>query len=144
MPIRSNRPFSITTTTLAVNRNVHDNRPLLLNVSGGTTVTLPAATGTGAKFKFIVATASNANVISATASGAFVGGYVQDDSGDSAVAGSSFMGAASGNNTYSPTTAGGGGLAGDWIEFIDIATNVWLVFGANNGVADSSNRFSTV
>lgn len=147
--IRSNSPFTINTTTISINRNVHDNRMLLLNVSGGVTVTLPRALGTGARFTFEVLTASNANVISGgTAAGAynstFVGGYTQDTSGDSVVAGESFMGAAAGNNTYSPTTAGGGGLAGDWIEFIDIATDKYLVRGANGGVLDPSNRFSTV
>lgn len=147
--IRSNPPITINTSTLAVSRNVHDNRPILLNVSAGTTVTLPRATGSGATFKFIVKTASNANVISGgTAAGAynstFQGGYDQDDSGDSAVSGTSFMGAAAGNNTYSPTTAGGGGAAGDWIEFQDIATDLYQVFGANGAVADPTNRFSTV
>lgn len=147
--IRSNPPISVTASTLAVSRHVHDNRPILLNASGGTTVTLPRATGTGARFKFIVQTASNANVISGgTAAGAynstFQGGYTQDTSGDSLAAGEEFMGAAAGNNTYSPTTAGGGGAAGDWIEFQDIATDVYQVFGANTGVADATNRFSTV
>lgn len=147
--IRSNPPISVTASTLAVTRNLHDNRPILLNASGGTAATLPRALGTGAKFKFVVATASNANTISGgTAAGAynstFVGGYVQDDSGDSTVAGTSFMGAAAGNNTYSPTTANGGGAVGDWVQFTDIATDVYLVEGANGAVADPTNVFSTV
>lgn len=147
--IRSNPPITINTSTLAVSRHLHDNRPILLNVSAGTTVTLPRALGTGARFKFIVKTASNANVISGgTAAGAynstFQGGYVQDDSGDTTVVGTSFMSAAAGNNTYSPTTAGGGGAAGDWIEFQDIATDVYQVTGANTAVADPSSGFSTV
>ena len=143
--IRSNPPIPVATATVNINRNVHDNRPILLDLSTGVTATLPKATGSGARYRFIVKTASNANVITASAAGAtFVGGYIQDDSGDTQVVGSSFMSAAAGNNTYSPTTAGGGGLAGDWIEFIDYATNVYQVFGANAGVDVGTNRFSTV
>jgi len=147
--IRSNPPIDILTATLAVSRNVHDNRPILLDKSAGIAVTLPRALGTGARFKFVVVTASNANtIIGGTAAGAynstFVGGYSQDTSGDSAAAGEFFMSAAAGNNTFSPTTAGGGGAAGDWIEFTDIATDTYLVQGAATGVADPSNRFSTV
>jgi hypothetical protein len=147
--IRSNPPISVTASTLAVTRNLHDNRPILLNASGGTTVTLPRALATGARFLFVVATASNANVISGgTAAGAynstFQGGYMQNDTGDSAAATADFMPAASGNNTYSPTTTGGGGSLGDWIEFIDIATDVYEVRGANTTATDPTNRFSTV
>lgn len=143
--IRSNPPIPVATSTVTINRNVHDNRPILLNLSGGVTATLPKATGSGARYLFIVQTASNANVITASAAGAtFTGGYVQDDSGDTQVTGSSFMSTTAGNNTFSPTTAGGGGLAGDWIEFIDYATNLYQVFGANAGVDVATNRFSTV
>lgn len=115
-----------------------------MNVAAGTAVTLPAATGTGARFSFVVSTGSNANVISASASGAFVGGYIQNDTGDTTAATADFMAAVSGNNTYSPTTVGGGGTAGDWIEFTDIATNVWQVRGMNGLALDPTNRFSTV
>lgn len=146
--IRSNPPVSLT-AAITLSRHLHDNRPLLLDLSAGFTVTLPRAQGTGAKFRFINKTASNAYVISGgTAAGAynstFQGGYIQDDSGDSTVLGTSFISAAAGNNTYSPTTAGGGGALGDWIEFVDIATDVYQVFGANTAVADPTSRFSTV
>lgn len=144
MPIRSNKPFSITTSTIAINRNVHDNRPLLLNAAAGTAVSLPAATGTGAVFKFIVATASNANVVTATSSGVFVGGYIQNDTGDTTAATADFLAAASGNNTYSPTTVGGGGTVGDWFEVVDYATNLWQFRGVNGLALDPTNRFSTV
>lgn len=147
--IRSNPPITINSTTLAVSRHLHDNRPILLNVSGGTAVTLPRATGTGARFLFEVLTASNANTISGgTAAGAynstFFGGYNQNDTGDTTPATNDFYPAASGNNTYSPTTVGGGGAVGDWIEFIDIATDKYLVRGQGTVAVDPSNRFSTV
>lgn len=141
--IRSNRPFPISTATLIINRGVHDNKALVLNVTAGTTVTLPVATGSGARYRFVVGTASNANVISATGS-TFTGGYVQNDSGDSAAATADFMVAAAANNTYSPTTAGGGGSVGDWVQFEDLASLIYAVSGANTTATDPTNRFSTV
>ncbi len=145
MPIRSNRPLPISSATISINRNVHDNKPLVLGVAAGTAAVLPKATGSGARYHFIVGTASNANVISASAAAAtFVGGYIQNDSGDTTPLTSDFFQPSAGNNTYSPTTAGGGGLAGDWVEFLDYATDVYKVFGANQGVTDPTNRFSTV
>lgn len=144
MPIRSNRPFSITTSTFIASRDLHDNRPLVLNVAAGTAVTLRAATGSGVTYKFFVGTASNANVISATQSAAFVGGYLQNDTGDTAAATVDFMPAVAGNNTYSPTTVNGGGVAGDWFEITDLAVNVYAFRGANGLALDPTNRFSTV
>lgn len=141
--IRSNNAFSLVAAT-TVNRNVHDNHDLVLNLSAGFTVTLPKATGSGAKYRFINGTASNAYIISAVSAAAtFVGGYLQGDSGDSAAAEVDLQQAVAGNNVYSPTTAGGGGLVGDWIEFRDIASNVYSVFGTNLAVTDPTNRFST-
>ena len=144
MSIRSNKPVSILTATYAANKHKDDNKALVLNVAAGTAVSLAEATGSGWKARFVVGTASNANVISATAGSTFVGGYLQATSGDSSLAADNFMEAVAGDNTLSPTTAGGGGLVGDWVQFEDIAADVWLVTGAFQGVADPTTRFSTV
>lgn len=142
--IRSNRPFAINDATISVNKHIHDNRPLLLNLSAGTAVTLPAATGSGARFLFLVQTSSNANTVTCSSGDSFVGGYMQNDTGDTAGATADFFPAAAGNNKYSPTTVGGGGTAGDWFEVIDYATNKFLFRGVNTLALDPSNRFSTV
>ncbi len=134
-------------STLTVTNALHAGRTILLNVSGGVAIQLPAATGSGDKYRFVVGTASNANVLSAVvATDDFAGGYIQDDSGDTTVLGTSFMGTtgASTSNTYSPTTLGGGGLVGDWFEVQDIASAQWAFHGANQAVADPTNRFSAV
>lgn len=143
--IRSNTPISITSSTIIINRNLHDNRPLVLNVSAGTAVTLPDGTaGNGQAFRFVVGTASNANVVSCHSGDSFVGGYMQGDNGDSAAVTSDYLEAAAGNNTYSPTTAGGGGLVGDHFEVVNYAPNKWLFSGFNQAVNDPTNRLSTV
>jgi hypothetical protein len=51
---------SATTATLTVTAAAHAGRTVVLNRAGGIAVTLPAATGTGNKYKFIVGTALSA------------------------------------------------------------------------------------
>jgi hypothetical protein len=142
--IRSNSPIGLVAAT-TLKRDVHDNHALLLDLSAGFTVTMPKATGSGARYRFFVKTSSNAYVISASAAGAtFVGGYIQNDTGDTSAATADFLATAAGNNTYSPTTVGGGGTAGDWVELVDVYTNVYAFTGINGLALDPTNRFSTV
>jgi hypothetical protein len=143
MPIRSNRPVAITAST-AVNRHVQDNKPIVVNAAAGATVTLPLATGTGAKFKVVVGTllTSNTVVVKASGSGLFFGGALTNDIGDSSAATADFYPTASDSNTFTMTASIGGGKVGDWFEAIDIATNKWAVFGVQAGLTDPTSPFS--
>lgn len=136
---------SVTATVLAVTKALHSFKTLVLNVVAGCALQLPAATGSGDRYRFVVGTASNANVLSAVvATDIFSGGYIQNDTGASAAVTADFMEAAATDNTYSPTTAGGGGLVGDWFEIEDIAAGVWQFRGMNKGTIDPTTRFSHV
>lgn len=135
----------VTGSSVTISASTHaGNKPILLDRSGGVAVTLPAATGTGNRYRFVVVTASNATVVSCGSGDSFIGGYIQNDTGDTVPATADFMPAAAGNNTYSPTTVGGGGSVGDWFELIDVQTNIWLFSGVNTTATDPTNRFSTV
>ena len=46
---------SLTSSTTLI-RQIHDGVPLILNAAAGLTITLPAATGSGAIYTFIVGT----------------------------------------------------------------------------------------
>lgn len=116
-----------------------------LSLTAGFQVTLPAASGTGNRYKFIVKTASNAyKIASTTGAGFFVGAILINDVGDSSAA---TVDAYAGNGTthdfINPTTAGGGGLAGDWIEVIDIDTDKWAVSGVFQSATDPVTPFAT-
>src|SRR3990167_8818778 len=120
---------SVTAATLAVTPALHAGRRVVLNASGGVAVTLPAASGTGNVYTFIVGTASNATKIDCTTGAAFYQGTILiNDTGDSSAA---TVDAYTANGTthdlINPTTAGGGGSVGDWVEVTDIATDVWAV-----------------
>lgn len=139
-------PISATASTLTVTNALHAGRTIVLNLVGGIAIQLPAATGSGDTYRFVVGIASNANVLSAVvATDDFYGGYIQDDSaGTTGTFDAVFMSTAATSNTYSPTTLGGGGLIGDWFEVQDIVAAKWSFRGVNQGVVDPTDRFSAV
>ncbi len=99
-----------------------------LDTAAGSVVTLPPATGSGAKFKFVITTiaTSNSHIVKVgDATDTMVGlAFLSDDTSDNAVA---F--AASGTHdtiTLNRTTTGSVAL-GEFIEVEDIASNLWHV-----------------
>lgn len=143
--LMTSAPVNVTGSSLTVSAATHAGKTITLSAAGGVAIQLPAASGTGNIYHFVVAMASNATVLSAViATDTFVGGYAQNDSGDTAPATNDFYPAAANSNTYSPTTVGGGGVAGDWFSVQDIASTVWLFKGQGMTATDPSNRFSHV
>lgn len=102
----------------------------LLNAAAGLTVTMPAATGSGAIYEFVVGTliTSNAYIIASDSNGTIYGVICgADDPGDeftwAAVAGTDD------DVTLGGTNNATGGSLGDTVFFTDIATNKWAVRG---------------
>lgn len=123
-----NTPYLSAGAARTLNRINDNNKTVKLDTAAGSTVTLPPATGSGAKFKFVITTiaTSNSHIVRvANASDTMVGlAFVSDDTSDNAVA---F--AASGTNdtiTLNRTTTGSVAL-GEYIECEDIAPNLWHV-----------------
>lgn len=103
--------------------------PILLNAASGSTVTLPAATGSGNKYKFIVSTTvtSNAHKILAASSSDFLVGIAMGFTGSTAKV---FASPGATNHSIQMPFAGtqpSGGFIGDYFNFTDISANVWHV-----------------
>ncbi len=118
-------------TTLAVTQALHDGRVILLSLLAGFTSTLPAATGTGSIYYFMVGiiNTSAAYVFVTTGSDVFNGGYFNAIGGNT---GGKYF-ASTVNKTLTWDGNGnnkGGGAIGDWVEFIDIATGIYAVSGS--------------
>lgn len=120
--------------------------PILLNTAAGSVATLPAATGSGAVYKFFVTTTitSNAHKILAASSSDFLNGI----SAGHVAAGTTltFSAAAATAHSIQMPSAGttpSGGTIGDWYEFTDSATNLWDVKGAYQSGTTSTTPFST-
>ena len=119
------------TATDAVTITEHAGRTLLLGEVGGNalvTLTLPAATGTGAVYKFIVSVTNTSNykIQVADATDTIDGIMLYLDEDGTAVSAFPTV-AASDTITLNGGTTGG--IVGDYLELIDIATNQYHVRG---------------
>ena len=126
--------------TDAVTITEHAGRTLLLGEVGGDaalTLTLPAATGTGAVYKFIVSVTNTSNykIQVADATDTIDGIMLYLDEDGTAITGFPTV-AASDTITLNGTTQGG--IIGDYLELIDIATNQYHVRGVMRVPAGSN------
>lgn len=128
-------PLALSETALTLNRDRHSGKQILTSIAGAQTVTLPAATGSGAVFEFVVGvTATGDKVIQvANATDEFAGivYQVDSDTGDALVA----YPAVAADNFDTVTLNGSttGGLAGDKITITDIASGLFHIEGHTVG-----------
>lgn len=130
--------------SLTLTAATHSDRIILLDTAAGTTITLPAATGSGATFRFnvTVTPTSNQHRINVVGNDEFVGVLmVTQDSADTALI---FDAADAGDNdqiNMNGTTQGG--RIGDWVELIDISTDNWHARGVLSGSGIEATPFVT-
>jgi hypothetical protein len=130
---------TVTAATLAVTAAAYNGQTVNLSRAAGIVVTLPAATGTNAVYKFVITTAvtSNNYIIQ-------VANATDTMNGLASVAGTT--GAifstlpASDTITMNGTTTGG--LVGSYVEITDIATGEFLVTSALVGSGTPATPFS--
>jgi hypothetical protein len=142
--MRTGEVVSLTATT-AIVRATHANLTLALNASGGFTSTLPASTGSGDIYHFVVGTVSTTGyVVTAAGSDVFKGTLqivVPGSTYATAGAGESFTSTTNQNITLNGTTKGGVNI-GDWFEIQDIAASVWSATGMLSGSGTLATPFS--
>ena len=134
--------------TLTIDPVLHNNRVVLLDTAAGSTITLPDATGSGLRVKFVVSVTptSNQHRIDVAAGGsAFFGTVVMDTDADSVdLATVSFPSGPTVTDVdridLNGTTKGGD--KGDWLEVIDIATDSWHVSGVLTGTGTEVTPFT--
>lgn len=120
----------------------HPVQEYLLDVASGSTVTLPASTGSGFRYRFRVGTTvtSNDYIIQAASSADVMAGVVMgaQDSGSTVVGWETA--AASDTITLDGSTTGG--YQGDFIELVDIKEGVWAVSGIIKQTGTEATPFS--
>jgi hypothetical protein len=131
----------------SLSKGVHDGKTLQFNSLTGHTITLPPATGSGCRLRFVTRTAatSGSNIIKAQNSTDVIigslditiaaGGAMSSFQGHPTVAGADTI-------TMNRTTTGGA-VAGDLIEMEDIAAGFWVVRGVLNGTAAPATPFTS-
>jgi hypothetical protein len=125
--VEATAPISATGATLTCTADTHAGRTIVVSAVAGCAVTLPAATGTGSVYRFIIGATitSNSTTIKVANSTDVMSGraFVISD-GAAAVLGYA-TGATSDTITLNGTTLGG--LIGDHIEIIDAIAGTFAV-----------------
>lgn len=135
------RMVNLAATTLTLTQALHDGRIIRLNHTGASsTVTLPDATGSGAVFRFIVGAVNTSNhVVKVPDASNVIKGVVSILDNDSNALTAYAASGTDDTLTLNGTTTGG--QIGDWVEFVDLATDTWHICGqllcpAGSNVAD--------
>lgn len=119
---------------------------VLLNTAAGSVATLPAATGTGNVYKFVVTTTASSNahkILTAPVTDVLIGFATGQNSNTakcfSAAAASAF------HSIQMPFagTQPSGGFEGDWFEFTDVASGKWAVRACYQAGTTPTTPFST-
>lgn len=134
------------TATGAITEALHEGKTCLLGEVGGdalVTLTLPAATGGGGRYRFVVNVVDTSNYVIKAVSGAdvFRGCIIGNDGGGVTTAVRWQAGSTDDTLTLDGTTQGGV-TRGDWVEFEDIATDAWAVRGVISQSGTEATPFS--
>jgi hypothetical protein len=123
----SNAKVVALTAAATITRDSHDGRLLYLNAAAGKAITLPAASGSGSRYRFVVGatvTSVGHTIKVANATDIMIGNaIVLQDGGDTLVA----FETASTTDTITLDGSTTGGIIGDEIEVIDVASGVFFV-----------------
>ena len=129
MPLNAHATFgsiSVTSSTVTINTN-YVGVPILLNRAAGITATLPAASGSGNEYRFIVGTTvtSNSDIIKVANATDVMCGYalLGQDAADTSV----FFEVGATDDTITLNGSTTGGLRGMRVTCTDIASGLWAV-----------------
>ncbi|MDB5584303.1 MAG: putative secreted protein [Bradyrhizobium sp.] len=131
---------------LSVTQALHDSKTVLLDTAAGTTITLPAASGSGARFKFLVSViaTSNSHIVKvANASDTMTGMIlsVSDDAGFPVKGYTADATAGADTITLNRTTTGST-VKGEYVFVEDYAVNKWSVTGMIAATGTEATPFS--
>jgi len=117
--VLSTTPISATGATLTCTKDVHAGRTIVISAAAGCAVTLPAATGTGSIYRFIIGASITSNTTTikvANATDVMTGRAFVISDNSAAVLG---YATASTDDTITLNGTTLGGLIGDHIEIVD-------------------------
>lgn len=129
---------AITAASLTVDSS-YNGKTILISRAAGTAITLPAATGTQAKYTIRLATSVTSNSTTIKVANA------TDIMQGSAVVTATTPGAFYTTATSDTVTLNGsttGGLAGSYVELTDVAAGIWLVTAVLVGSGTVATPFS--
>ena len=124
-------------SALSVTEALHGSKIILLDTAAGSTCTLPASTGSGAIFRFVVSVLATTNnhIVKVANASDIIQGVLSTVDTDTAGTITGWATAGTSDTITLNRSTTGSAMRGEWIEVIDVATNLWLVRGqvANTG-----------
>jgi hypothetical protein len=131
-------------STLSLVEKLHEGKTILLDTLAGSTVTLPASTGGGAKYRFAISIVptSNSHIVKVQNSTDVMSGIILEAQDGGAGATLAWQTAASSDTITLNRTTTGGTIKGEWIEVEDIAVGFWMVRGMLAGTGTEATPFS--
>ena len=131
----------VTSATVTVTADAYLGTPIVLDRAAGIAVTLPAATGSGNEYQFIVATTfTGAATIKVVGTDIMAGtATLFADSGDTVVG---FATAADSDTITMTATNTTGGIAGARIILTDIKSATWAVTMVSDAAGTEATPFS--
>lgn len=129
-------------STITLTRAAHDGKTICLDTLAGTTVTLPAATGSGARFTFVVSVAatSNQHRINVVGDDAYFGGVFQGNDSDNTTV---MWPTAAGADQINMSGTATGGVKGARYVIEDAAADSWSVIGWSDASGTEATPFAT-
>ena len=130
--------------TLAVTEALHDGKIIKLDTAAGSICTLPAATGSGAVFRFVISViaTTNSHVVKVANASDIIQGVIVSESDNAADAAIAFATAATDDTITLNRTTTGSVVRGEWLELLDVATNLFLVRGVTSSNGTEATPFS--
>ena len=126
--------------------SAYHGRTILWDTAAGTTITLPASSGSGVKFRCTVSVlaTSNSHILACAGTDMFQGacGIIDTDTGDATIQFAALVGDTFDTITMNRTTTGLG-APGDWVEVEDIVSGVWAVRGLIRASGTVATPFSS-
>lgn len=139
----STRNVALAVST-AITEAAHDGKNIIMGGAGSArTFTLPASSGAGGRYRFIVGAVNTSNYLVKAAAGTdtFDGTVLNSDS-DTSGALRGFTAAATDDTLTLNGSTQGGAAIGDWVQFDDIAANQWAVTGSVTATGSPATPFS--
>ena len=141
-------PVNTTATSLSITQATHGNKTITINSAVPIAITMPQATGTGTKYKFVlqvVATATPHTIKVANATDSFSGMYLSLTTTAATVIGFAAVDSAttatrSDTMSFNGTTTGG--APGMTVELTDIKTGYFSVTAIDTCVSTTTTPFS--
>lgn len=132
--------LAVSTTITAVD---YDGKTILMDGEGSArTFTLPASSGSGAKFRFMVRDVNTSNYVIKVANTTDIIQGTIHQLGDDAAALGGFTSAGTSDTITLNGTTTGGAAKGDWVEIIDAYSGVFLVTGLTTASGTEATPFS--